>query len=149
MKKKLVNIINKCIDRNHSNRYDSIDEIIADTLNLFNNDKEVTNKKLLNASIKVNSAILDNNGMNELSYEILSNAIQNDGNIFFIRTLSGLSVQSGKQTYNPKTPREEAELEDAIKMLEDYSYIKATDYKKDFFKVTKKGYDYFERYIYV
>lgn len=147
--KKLVNIINKCIDRNHSNRYDSIDEIIADTLNLFNNDKEVTNKKLLNASIKVNSAILDNNGMNELSYEILSNAIQNDGNIFFIRTLSGLSVQSGKQTYNPKTPREEAELEDAIKMLEDYSYIKATDYKKDFFKVTKKGYDYFERYIYV
>lgn len=87
-----MNIINKCIGRNHSNRYDSIDEIISDTLNLFNNDKEVTNKNLLNASIKVNSA---------------------------------------------------------IKMLEDYSYIKATDYKKDFFKVTKKGYDYFERYIYV
>lgn len=145
--KKLVNIINKCIDRNHTNRYDSIDEIISDVLNMFNEDKETTNASIINSSIKINSAIVDNNGINELSYEILSNAINSDGNIFYIRTLSGLSVQSGNKSYNPNTAREEAELEDAINMLESHGYIKATDYKKDFFKVTKSGYDYFEKQV--
>ena len=51
------------------------------------------------------------------------------------------------KSYNPNNAREEAELENAIDVLENNSYIKATDYKRDFFKVTKAGYDYFEQQV--
>ena len=145
--KKLLNIIDKCIDRNHNNRYDSLDDIISDVLDIFNEDKENTKNSLAHSYVKVNSSIIDNNGLNELSYEILKNAVDSNGEIFFIRALSGLSVQSGNKSYNPNNAREEAELENAIDILENNGYIKPTDYKRDFFKVTKNGYDYFEQQI--
>jgi len=145
--KKLLNIINRCIDRNHNNRYNSVDEIISDVYNMFDEDKEIFNNIMTDSYIKVNSPIIDNNGLNELSYEILKNAVDGDGNILYIRSLSGLSIQSGNKSYNPNNAREEAELENAIDVLENNSYIKATDYKRDFFKVTKAGYDYFEQQV--
>lgn len=145
--KKLLNIINRCIDRNHNNRYNSLDEIISDVYNMFDEDKEVFNNIMTDSYIKVNSPIIDNNGLNKLSYEILKNAVDGDGNIFYIRSLSGLSIQSSNKSYNPNNAREEAELENAIEVLENNSYIRATDYKRDFFKVTKAGYDYFEQQV--
>lgn len=146
----LVNIINKCIDRDHSKRYESIDEIISDVLNIFNENKDNQDIGAVHSTIKVNSQLVGNNRLNELAYEILESAINSDGNVFYLRKLSGLSVQSGKKSYAPNTAREEAELEDAIETLERYGYIKATNYKRDFFKVTKSGYDFFEKqFIYV
>lgn len=145
--KNLLSIVNRCIDRNHSNRYDSLDEIISDVSNIFNEDNENSSSGVTNSYIKVNSSIVDDNGLNELSYEILKNAVESDGNIFYIKSLSGLSIQSGNKSYNPSNAREEAELENAIEVLENNYYIKATDYKRDFFKVTKTGYDYFEQQV--
>lgn len=137
-------IVRKCVDRNHNIRYDSIEEIIDDVTNIIENNEI---NKSLKPNIRLNSNIIDNNGLNELSIEILKNAVESDGNIFYLKTLSGIRIQCGNKSYVPNNPREEAELDNVIELLENNEYIKATSYKKDFFKVTKKGYDYFDALV--
>lgn len=140
-------IVKKCVDRNHSVRYNSINEIINDVSNIMENEEKKTSA---NTNIKLKSNIIDNSGLNELAVEILENAVKSNGNILYLRTLSGITIQSGNKSYIPNNSREEAELDNAIDVLENNAYIKSTSYKREIFKVTKKGYDYFdEQFIYV
>ena len=140
--KKLVNIIDKCIDRVHSKRYDAIDEIISDIKKMF----EEKNANVSETNVRVNTKVVDKNKkINELAYEILERAAEDNGCIFYIKSLSGVTVQCGEKKYVPISAREEAELDNAIEVLEKYSYIKANNYKRDFFRVTKSGYDYLEK----
>ena len=52
----------KCVDRNHSVRYNSINEIINDVSNIMENEEKKTSS---NTNIKLKSDIIDNNGLNE------------------------------------------------------------------------------------
>lgn len=131
----------KCVDRNHSVRYNAINEIINDVSNIMENEEKKTSS---NTNIKLKSDIINNNGLNELDVEILENAVKSNGNILYLRTLSGITIQSGNKSYIPNNSREEAELDNAIDVLENNAYIKSTSYKREIFKVTKKGYDYFD-----
>lgn len=139
----IIRIVKKCIDRNHDNRYNSVDEIINDMKNITELKDNVKNNS--NNYIEINSNIIDQNGLTELSVKILKDAVDSNGQIIFLRTLSGLTIQSGKKSYKPNNSREEAELEDVIDKLESNGLIKAMGYKREIFKVTKQGYDYFEQ----
>lgn len=129
-------IVKKCVDRDHNIRYNTVDEIITELSNLLANEK---NKK--DIDLKVKHGIIEELGLDGLSIELLKNAVESNRNIYYIRTLSGTTITSGKHSYIPNTPREMAELDNAIELLENNLYIKATGYKREIFKVTKKGYD--------
>ena len=147
----IMQIVKKCVDREHNKRYNSVTEIIIDIKNA-NEGKEVGDSLYIdsNGNIKVNSNFTHDNVLNELAIEILKDAVDSNGEIRYLRNLSGLTIQSGNKSYKPNNAREEAELEDVIEKLEINEFIKAMSYKRQIFKVTKKGYDYFEtEYIYV
>ena len=133
----IIQIVKKCIDRNLDNRYNSVDKIIND----------VRNTTKIKDNVKINSNVIDQNGLTELSIKILKDAVDSNGQIIYLKTLSGLTIQSGDKSYKPNNPREEAELEDVIDKLESNELIRAIGYKREIFKVTKQGYDYFEQKV--
>ena len=139
----IMQIFKKCIDRNHDNRYNSVDEIINDMKNTTEIRNNVKNNS--NNYIETNRNIVGQYGLTELSVKILKDAVDSNGQIIVLRTLSGLTIQSGNKSYKPNNSREEAELEDVIDKLESNGLIKAIGYKREIFKVTKQGYDYFEQ----
>lgn len=139
----IMQIVKKCIDRNHDNRYNSVDEIINDMKNTTEIRNNVKNNS--NNYIETNRNIVGQYGLTELSVKILKDAVDSNGQIMVLRTLSGLTIQSGNKSYKPNNSREEAELEDVIDKLESNGLIKAIGYKREIFKVTKQGYDYFEQ----
>lgn len=136
----IMPIVEKCVDRDISKRYNSVAEIIIDIKNI---EKDSSNDE--ENYIEINSNIVDKNGLDKLSLRILKDAVDDNGEILYLRTLSGLSVQSGKKSYLANNAREEAELDNVIEVLESNNYIKATSYKREIFKVTKYGYNYFEQ----
>lgn len=140
-------ISQKCVDRNHINRYNSVDEIITDVSKILENEGKTTEKNMLTSKIKIDSNIMHKDGLNELSVEILKKAVDKNGIILYLKTLEGIRIQIEEDSYVPNNAREEAELENVIDLLESYGYIKSSDYKRDLFKVTKKGYDYFEEQV--
>lgn len=140
-------ISQKCVDRNHNNRYNSVEEIIVDVSKILENDEKTKEKSSITTKIKVDSNIIHTDGLNELSVEILKKAVDKDGTILYLKTLEGIRIQVGEDSYVPNNAREEAELENVIDLLENYGYIRSSDYKRDFFKVTKKGYDFFEEQV--
>ena len=140
-------ISQKCVDRNHNNRYNSVEEIIVDVSKILEKEENTTHKTSLTTKIKIDSDIIHKDGLNELSVEILQKAVEKDGSILYLKTLEGIRIQVGEDSYVPNNAREEAELENVIDSLENYGYIRSSDYKRDFFKVTKKGYDFFEKQV--
>ncbi len=137
-------IVKKCVERNHDDRYNSVDEIILDVSNITENKKE---NKLRKFNIELYRNSINNNGLSELAIEILRNAAEDGGEILWLKTITGPIIKSGNNNYTPASHREEAELENAIETLERNGYIKATSYKREIFKVTKEGYDYYDSQI--
>lgn len=135
----LSNIVKKCVDRNHNNRYDNVKQIIADVEELsdFNQKKD-------NIKLSLKSDKISDDGLNDLAREILYKAVNADGYIFRLMTLSGLTIQCGNESYNPNNAREEANAEYALQLLMENNYINRNDYKGEVYKVTKKGFDLFE-----
>ncbi len=135
----LSNIVRKCVDRNHENRYNNVEEIIVDVKSLNNlNDKQ--NK----IETKFKNNIIGTDGLNDLAREFLYKSVNNDGYILKLRTLSGLTLQCGGENYEPSNARDEANIEYALELLIDNRYIISEDYKGEVYKVTKKGFDLFE-----
>ena len=134
----ISNIVKKCVDRNHNNRYDNVSEIIEDVEEMANID-ESKNKSI----VKYNNKIMEN-GLNELALDMLQNAVDGDGIIIKSRTIIGLTIQCGTKAFTPANAKEEANMEYSMDLLIDNDYIRGTSYKGEIFKVTKKGFDLFE-----
>lgn len=89
----------------------------------------------------------------EYASKLLKETIEDEQNptIIYVRTLSGRTIQCGSARFSvgssSKTEREMLYWEDALKKLEDNDYIYDVGYKGEVFKITKKGYDYYNEYI--
>lgn len=134
----ITNIVNKCVDRNHNNRYDNVQEIIDD-VKILTDEKE-THKK---GSLEFDSSVMGN-GLNTLAREILQNSVNADGVILKLRTLSGLTIQCGEKSFIPINAKDEANMEYSLELLIKNDYIRAVGYKGEMYRVTKKGFDLFE-----
>lgn len=90
---------------------------------------------------------------NEYASKLLKKTIEDEHNptIIYIKTLSGRTIQCGSARFSvgsaSQTEREMSYWEDALKKLEDNDYITNVGYKGEVFKITKKGYDYYDEYI--
>ena len=90
---------------------------------------------------------------NEYASKLLKKTIEDEQNptIIYIKTLSGRTIQCGSARFSvgsaSQTEREMSYWEDALKKLEDNDYITDVGYKGEVFKITKKGYDYYDEYI--
>lgn len=64
------------------------------------------------------------------------------GSILKLNTLGGMKVQANGKTFGSekRDPRIEAELEEAIAKLESLGLLKATNYKREVFRVTATGF---------
>ena len=134
----ITHIVNKCVDRNHNNRYDNVQEIIEDVKTLTD-EKDIHNKK----SLEFDSSVMVN-GLNILAREMLQNSVNADGVILKLRTLSGLTIQCGEKSFVPTNAKEEANMEYSLELLIKNDYIRDVGYKGEMYRVTKKGFDLFE-----
>lgn len=102
--------------------------------------------------------IYTNNGsneyfLNEYSTELLKETVEDEENpiIIYFQTLDGRTIQCGNGRFSVESStRDEREMscwEEALRKLEEASYIQDINGKKEVFKVTKKGYDYYDNYI--
>ena len=79
---------------------------------------------------------------------ILKKAVKgNDGIILRVYTFNGMKLNINGEEFGPtkKNARIEAELEENIDFLEMENLIKATDYKREVFRVTSKGYKFADK----
>lgn len=90
---------------------------------------------------------------NEYASKLLKETIEDEQNptIIYVKTLSGRTIQCGSARFSvgsaSQTEREMSYWEDALKKLEDGDYITDIGDKGEVFKITKKGYDYYDEYI--
>lgn len=89
----------------------------------------------------------------EYAFKLLKETIEEEQNpiIIYVKTFDGRTIQCGSARFSvcssSKTEREMSYWEDALKKLEDNDYITDVGYKGEVFKITKKGYDYYDEYI--
>lgn len=89
----------------------------------------------------------------EYATKLLEETIKDEKNptIIYAKTLSGRTIQCGSGMFSvgssSKTEREMSYWEDALKKLEDNDYISDIGYKGEVFKITRKGYDYYDSYL--
>ena len=89
----------------------------------------------------------------EYASKLLKETIEDEQNptIIYVITLSGRTIQCGSAKFlvksSSQTEREMSCWEDALKKLEENGYISDVGYKGEVFKITKKGYDYYDGYI--
>lgn len=82
------------------------------------------------------------------SKKILKEAVKgNDGIILRVYTFNGMKLNINGEEFGPtkRNARLEAELEGDIDFLEMENLIKATDYKREVFRVTSKGYKFADK----
>lgn len=90
---------------------------------------------------------------NEYASKLLKETIEDEQNptIIYVKTLGGRTIQCGSARFSvgsaSQTEREMSYWEDALKKLEDNDYITDVGYKGEVFKITKKGYDYYDEHI--
>jgi hypothetical protein len=87
-------------------------------------------------------------GLSEDARMILLEATRDpSGMILRMHTLGGLKLQTNKKAFGSekREARMEAQLEEVIDKLEELNLIKATNYKREVFRVTAKGYEFADR----
>lgn len=89
----------------------------------------------------------------EYASKLLKETIEDEQNptIIYVKTFSGRTIQCGSAKFSvgssSKSEREMSCWEDALKKLEYNDYIADVGYKGEVFKITKKGYDYYDNYL--
>ena len=93
----------------------------------------------------VDFTIEENDIASSLSKEatiILEEGIKDQlGYIFALSTTTGKIIQTNGKKFNGDNPRERAQWESALEELERENLIKSTNFKKESFKITKRGYE--------
>lgn len=89
----------------------------------------------------------------EYALKLLKETIEDEQNprIIYVKTFDGRTIQCGSARFSvgsaSQTEREMSYWEDALKKLKDNDYLTDVGYKGEVFKITKKGYDYYDEYI--
>lgn len=136
-------IVTKCVERNHSKRYDSVDEIITDIIKM--NKSENTSKN--NVASSVNTETID---IDEMEFKFVKAMVEDkSGNqMLYIKTLSGESYQSSDGKFlidlSSKTPRERIYIKESFDNIISKGYIHSINYKNDIYELTKSGYEYYD-----
>jgi hypothetical protein len=77
--------------------------------------------------------------------ELLRTACSTDGQIFMVRFLGGQHLQAGdRQFIEDRNFRSAAIWEGVLDELERQGFIKAAGHKREIFRVTREGYDFFD-----
>ena len=89
----------------------------------------------------------------EYAFKLLKESIEDEQNptIVYVKTLDGCTIQCGSARFSvassSTTEREMSCWDDALIKLKDNDYISDVGYKGEVFKITKKGYDYYDAHI--
>lgn len=143
-------IVNKCINRNLSTRYDNIMEIMKDLNSIieYKNEDTIYLKK---DSISI-SKIKKNIDLNidDKAFTILKAMVEDKKNnqIYYTKTLDGEKLQTSDGSFILKlsdyTPREQAFWKDSFESLIKNSYIKSIGNQNEIFEVTSSGYKLYD-----
>lgn len=147
-------IVNKCIDRDHSKRYNDVNEIINDVVshskkNTVNDMSKEKKKKIMD--YKPNSNII--NGLNENSFSFLKAMVEDtkSNQMFYIKTLSGEKFQTSDGIFELDleecSPREKVLWKDSFNTLIEKGLVRTIGSKSDIFEVTKIGYEIYDSTI--
>lgn len=118
-----------------------------------NKIKGDNNKVLQVDNLYLNQNVQDNILLDDKAIKLLKETVEDEQNprIIYIKTLSGRAIQCGNSKFSANTAslneREMTYWEDALDSLIKGGYIKDVGYKNEIFKVTKKGYDYYDSNI--
>lgn len=104
-------------------------------------------------NLYLNQIVQDNISIDDKAIKLLKETVEDEQNprIIYIKTLSGRSIQCGNSRFSVNNAslneREMTYWEDALDSLIKGGYVKDVGYKNEIFKVTKKGYDYYDSNI--
>lgn len=80
--------------------------------------------------------------------ELLRNAASGDGNILHLKFIGGEQIQAGGRAFiEDSNPRSAATWGAAIQELVSEGFVQPVGYKREMFKVTREGYDFFDLYL--
>ena len=143
-------IIKKCINRNHSERYNNVDEIIIE-LNILNDDKK--NKENFNDFNSIEVEKLKNrNGLDidDFAFTILKAMIEDkaQNQLYYLKDLAGEHMQTSDGEFSLNlaefSPRNKAKWKSALEKLINNTLIIPLSYKNEIFEVTSKGYEFYD-----
>jgi len=144
-------IVNKCITRNHSERFENANEIIHSLMQAKEYVSDMSNTLTHNQSIKIDE-INEKSGLNidEKAFTILRAMVEDNSNnqLYYLKTLSGEHLQTSGGNFNVNiddfTPRERTSWRNALRQLIDNGLIIAINHKNDVFEVTSEGYKFYD-----
>lgn len=143
-------IVNKCVTRNHDDRYNNVDEIIEDVKSL----NDMSNKVVYTESNKISSEEnLDETNLNvdECALQILKAMSEDTGGnrLYYIKSLSGNHIQTSDGKFSVHSsklsPREKAIWKSAFNKLVKEELISALSSKNEIFEITAEGYEYLDK----
>lgn len=151
-KTELGRIVNKCIVRDHSKRYNNVDEIMKDVaaLSIDNLSGKVPSTKKYTTVASYNMNSNEINGINENSFQFLKAMVEDTASnqMYFIKTLAGESYETSdgkfKLDLEECSPRDKIYWKDSFNLLIEKDLIKSINRENDIFEVTKKGYEIYD-----
>ena len=148
-------IVDKCISRNHDERFNNVEEIIS-ILSTIKSYEEVNNsvKNEIVSDNFVNIERIKTNydaaRMDDRAFTILKAMVEDkqSGQLIHIKTLSGERLQTTDGKFNLElgklSPRESSYWKTSFENLINYGYIRALSYKNEIFEVTSLGYEFYD-----
>lgn len=125
---------NKGLYHEYEDLHDFEDTLYKNIVHLINNN----DLKNINIQNKKNDKMY----LSMKAKYILKEASKSkDGMIFRIKNLGGTTYQVNKDECTPTNPRDCAEMEEALNILEQYDLIKPENLERDLFKITSKGFE--------
>ncbi|WP_420237918.1 hypothetical protein ACOBR2_20385 [Telmatobacter bradus] len=80
--------------------------------------------------------------------ELLRSAASGDGNIMHLKFIGGVQVQAGRRAFVEENNSHSAAIwEGVLQELETKKFVQPLGYKREMFKVTREGYEFFDSYL--
>lgn len=142
-------IVEKCINRNHDKRYNNVDEIMIDILNLNSNDSPSI-KDNANKSSPISQNINSKYDIDKYGFSIIKAMVEDTaGNLLlYIKELDVEKFQTtdGKFVIDllDVSNRDKVYILDSFNKLISKGYIKSLNSDNNIFKLTKGGYEVYD-----
>ena len=148
-------LVNKCIIRNHDERFNNVTEIIQSLSNIFSYETEETPESLISNNIESNIKVFKIKNdydirIDDRGFTILKAMVEDesDNQIFYIKTLNGETYQTSDGKFNLNlfkfSPRERSYWKSSFESLIANGFIKSVNYKNEIFEVTAQGYEFYD-----
>ncbi len=149
---KIGNIVKKCIDRDHSKRYDNVDEIIKDVIDINHDIPNQLPKKELGLKTIASFSQMTGleYGIDKYGFDFIRAMVEDTINnqLIYTHDLVGERFQTtdGKFIIElSKIPnREKIYIKDSFNKLLTDKYIKSLNSENSLFELTKKGYEIYD-----